>query len=248
MSGAPLVSAHGLAAGYGRADHAISQVTFSVEPGQTVAVLGPNGGGKTTLFRALLGQLRARSGDLDVTGRLGYVAQTERSRLDFPVNVLDVALMGLYGRTPWYRRIGAAERRTAAEAIERVGLGASARTPYGQLSGGQRQRVLIARALAQDADVLLLDEPLSGLDRTSAEAVLGVLEDLRAEGAALLVATHDVNQARRSDKVLCLNGAQVAYGTPGDVLTGPVLADTYGAEIVVLEGGERAVAIQHHAH
>jgi manganese/iron transport system ATP-binding protein/manganese/zinc/iron transport system ATP- binding protein len=176
------------------------------------------------------------------------VPQTERSRLDFPVSALDVALMGAYARTPWYRRIRAMDRRLARNALGRVGLGDRAGERFGELSGGQRQRVLVARALVQDAPLLLLDEPFAGVDRASEEALMGILDELRGEGRVLLVATHDIEQARRWDRVLCLRGEQIAYGPPATTLTTEVLEATYGGEIVVLESGDRAVAVQHHAH
>jgi len=238
----------GLTAAYGPGAPALRDVTFTAGAGEAVAVLGPNGGGKTTLFRALLGELPVIAGSVRHDGAPAYVPQTERSRLDFPVSALDVALMGAYARTPWYRRIAAADRDLARSALARVGLGDGAGRRFGALSGGQRQRVLIARALVQDARLLLLDEPFAGVDRASEDAIMGILDELRAEGRVLLVATHDVEQARRWDRVLCLRGEQIAYGPPDTTLTTGVLEATYGAEIVVLEGGERAVAVQHHAH
>ena len=237
-----------LSAAYGSPPVALRHVTFTATAGQTVAVLGPNGGGKTTLFRALLGELAAVTGSTTVHGTLAYVPQTERSRLDFPVSALDVALMGAYARTPWFRRIAARDRALAREALERVGLADGAGARFGALSGGQRQRVLIARALVQDAGVLLLDEPFAGVDRTSEEAIVRILDDLRAEGRVRLIATHDIEQARRWDRVLCLAGAQIAYGPPAQTLTNAVLEATYGEEIVMLDCGHRAVAIQHHSH
>ena len=247
MSAAAIAVAD-LSAGYGNDDIALSEVTFSATAGQAVAVLGPNGGGKTTLFRALLGELSATTGSVHVDGTPAYVPQTERSRLDFPVSALDVALMGAYARTPWFRRIGGAHRALARAALERLGLADRAGSRFGALSGGLRQRVLIARALVQDAGVLLLDEPFAGVDRTSEDAIMRILDELRAEGRVLLIATHDVEQARRWDRVLCLAGAQVAYGPPAETLTNAVLEGTYGKEIVLLDCGHRAVAIQHHSH
>ena len=242
------VRVQGLSASYGAAAIALRDVTFAAAGGQAVAVLGPNGGGKTTLFRVLLGELPAATGSAAVRGTIAYVPQTERSRLDFPVSALDVTLMGAYARTPWYRRVTARDRTLGRAALDRVGLADSSGTRFGTLSGGQRQRVLIARALVQDAGVLLLDEPFAGVDRTSEEAILSILDELRAEGRVLLIATHDVEQARRWDRVLCLAGTQIAYGPPADTLTNAVLEGTYGAEIVMLDCGHRAVAIQHHSH
>ncbi len=242
------VRVQGLSASYGAAPAALRDVTFTATGGQAVAVLGPNGGGKTTLFRTLLGELPAAAGSATVEGTIAYVPQTERSRLDFPVNALDVALMGAYARTPWYRRLAARDRAAARAALERVGLGDRVAARFGSLSGGQRQRVLIARALVQDAGVLLLDEPFAGVDRTSEEAIMAILDELRAEGRVLLIATHDVEQARGWDRVLCLAGAQIAYGPPAETLTNAVLEGTYGEEIVMLDCGHRAVAIQHHSH
>ncbi|MEA2155216.1 MAG: hypothetical protein QOE11_1356 [Solirubrobacteraceae bacterium] len=247
-SDAPVLQVRDLAASYGPGPPALRGVTFSASAGQAIAVLGPNGGGKTTLFRALLGELPVVAGTMSYSSAPAYVPQTERSRLDFPVSALDVALMGAYARTPWFRRIGAADRELARAALVRVGLGDRARDRFGALSGGQRQRVLVARALVQDAPLLLLDEPFAGVDHASEEAIMGILDELRGEGRVLLIATHDIDQARRWDRVLCLRGEQIAYGPPATALSTGVLEATYGAEIVVLDGGERAVAVQHHHH
>jgi ABC-type Mn2+/Zn2+ transport system ATPase subunit len=237
-----------LSAGYSPAAVVLSGVSFAFEAGTVAAVLGPNGGGKTTLFRALLDDLPVRRGVVELDGPPAYVPQTDRTRLDFPVSALDVVLMGAYGRTPAWRRIARADRDAARAALDRVGLADRARRRFGALSGGQRQRVLIARALLQDAPVMLLDEPLSGVDAASAAQIDGVFAQLRDEGRILLVATHDVEQARRWDQVVCVNGEQIAVGPPRAVLTTDVLRRTYGPELVVLAGGERAVAVEHHEH
>jgi len=243
-----LVRVEDLAGGYAPGRDALEGVSFALDAGRLAGVLGPNGGGKTTLFRALLGELPRRRGSVELEGRPAYVPQTDHARLDFPVSALDVALMGAYHRTPFYRRLGGAERARAEAALERVGLADRARERFGTLSGGQRQRVLIARALLQDARVLLLDEPLSGVDAPSAVRIEAILRELRDEGRALLVATHDVEQARGFDRVLCLHRRQIAFGAPAEVLGAAVLQETYGDELVVLEGGRSAVNVGHHTH
>jgi ABC-type Mn2+/Zn2+ transport system ATPase subunit len=247
VPGQALIAAEGLAVGYG-GPPAITGVSFSLGAGERLALLGPNGGGKTTLLRALLGELRPAAGTLAVHGRCGTVPQTERTRLDYPVSALDVAAMGALSRLSWWRRPGREDRRGARAALERVGLGDRAGETFGELSGGQRQRVLIARALVQEAEVLLLDEPFSGLDNTSAAALETLIGELAGEGRGIVVATHDLDQARRSDSVLCLNRRQIGAGAPAAVLDRATLEATYGGAIVEIPGTGKAILPSHHHH
>ncbi len=240
-----LVEVEGLAAAYD-SQRVLEDVSFTLEAGERIAVLGPNGGGKSTLFRVLLGLLEPAAGTVRVEGRCGFVPQTERSRLDYPVTALDVALMGTLTRVPWWRPLGRSEHKRARQALERVGLGSLAQRSFGELSGGQRQRVLFARALVQEAPVLLLDEPFIGVDRPSEDLLERLIAELAAEGRGILVSTHDIDQARTCDRVLCLNRRQVALGPPASTLTKHVLEATYGDAIVAVD--EQAAILPAHHH
>jgi len=253
MSSAPAVVTEGLALSYGSPSPVLEDVELALPAGSSLCVLGPNGGGKTTLFRALTGELTPLRGSVRVDGRPAYLAQTERTRLDFPVSALDVALMGSLANGRWWLPARRSDRAAARGALARVGLEDRADVRFGELSGGQRQRVLLARALVQDARVLLLDEPLAGVDPASGERIEALFRELRDEGRTLLVSTHDVDSARAFDRVLCLNHTQVAFGNPSMALTRAALEQTYGDEIVVLDddgsgGPVRAVTVQHHHH
>jgi ABC-type Mn2+/Zn2+ transport system ATPase subunit len=240
-----LVETEQLAAAYGTR-RVLEDVSFSLRAGERIAVLGPNGGGKSTLFRVLLGLLPPAAGTVRVQGRCGFLPQTERSRLDYPVTALDVALMGMLTRVPWWRPLGRSERRSGREALGRVGLRELEQRTFGALSGGQRQRVLFARALVQEAPVLLLDEPFIGVDQPSEELLERLIAELAGEGRGILVSTHDIDQARACDRVLCLNRRQIAFGPPAATLTQDVLEATYGDAIVAL--GEAGAILPAHHH
>jgi ABC-type Mn2+/Zn2+ transport system ATPase subunit len=254
MRGELLAELDAVSAGYGGAT-AIEDVSFAVRGGERVGVLGPNGGGKSTLFKVMLGLLPARSGAVHVRSRLGYVPQSDRSRLDYPVSALDVVLMGGLARRGWWRRPGRAERRQALEALERVGLESLASATFGELSGGQRQRVLIARALVAGAELLLMDEPFAGVDAASAERLMAIIDRLAGEGNGVMIATHDIEQTLDWDLVLCLNRRQIAFGPPESTLTPRALEETHGGAIIRLPpsraGDEPQPAVvppHHHDH
>ncbi len=244
----PAVEADGLTVAYG-ATVALDDVTLRVPRGAIVGLLGPNGAGKTTLLRAVLGVLAPRAGSVRVHGGAGYMPQLGAAAWDFPLTALDVALQGGFRRVGWLRRPGGGERRAAHRALAAVGMEAFAARQIGQLSGGQRQRVLLARALMQEADLLLLDEPLSGADAPTEALVLRTLRRLRDEGRTVIVSTHDLGWAARHCDLLCLLSRRViAFGPPAEALDGDRLADAYGGELIEV-GGVRILAPEgHHAH
>ena len=228
------VRVEGLTVAYG-SRRALDGVTFTVPAGCIVGVIGPNGAGKSTMFRAMLGIL-PHAGAVHLDGVPAYVPQGDRAALDFPATALDVTLMGRYASTPWWRPLGRRQRAAAEAALDEVGMTPHADCAFGELSGGQRQRVILARALAHGGRVMLLDEPLTGVDAASAAVIQATMSRLRDEGVALLVATHDLNDAAQTcDRLLFLNGRLMAYGTPADTFTADTLTRTYEGTLLVLD-------------
>jgi manganese/iron transport system ATP-binding protein len=168
---------------------------------------------------------------------VAYVPQREEVDWRFPVTVRDVVMMGRFGRQGWFRRAGTEDRRVVALSLEQMGIAELAGEPIGELSGGQQQRVFLARALAQEPHVLLMDEPFTGVDVATQEAVLGVLETLRAREVTVMVSTHDLNlAATRFDGVVLLNTRLVAAGTPAQVFTPAMVAQAFGGQVLLLDG------------
>jgi manganese/iron transport system ATP-binding protein len=220
-------------------------VNGRVHAGETVALLGPNGAGKSTLIKAALGLLPVVHGSITVLGRtpaaartdVAYVPQADTLDPEFPISVSQVVLMGRYRKAGWLRRPGRADRRIAAEALELVGLADRARHRFGVLSGGQRQRVLLARAIAQQPRLLLLDEPFNGVDLVSQDALLNAISTLKQGGAAVVISTHDLTLAHLACDTACLlNRHMYGFGPVGDVLTPERLRAAYGSQALQLDG------------
>ena len=224
---------------------ALFGVSMRVPHGAQVAIVGPNGAGKSTLFKALVGLLPVRAGRVLLHDRtpggqadpIAYVPQREEIDWSFPVSVQDVVMMGRYGRLGWFRRPGAADREVVARCLDELGIAGLERRAIGELSGGQQQRVFLARALAQEPHVLLLDEPFSGVDVGAKEALLDILERLRRRGITVLVSTHDLQTAsQRFELVALLNGRLIAYGPPPEVFTPEHLSEAFGGQALFLDG------------
>jgi manganese/zinc/iron transport system ATP- binding protein len=212
-------------------------VDLAVAPGVLMAVVGPNGAGKTTLIRAVLGLVEPAAGRALVYGRpyeeqrrlVGYVPQRGSVDWDFPTSVLDVVLMGRYGRLGWVRRPGAEDRAAAREALEHVGMAELEGRQISQLSGGQQQRVFLARALVQDAEVYFMDEPFQGVDATTEKAIVELLRELRARGKTVVAVHHDLQTVPEYfDQVTLLNVRRIASGPVDEVFTEENLRRTYG--------------------
>ena len=215
----------------------LDKVSFSAGPGCIMGVVGPNGAGKSTLFNVITSMLPATSGRVLVHGKtmeetrglVAYVPQYERVNTRIPMSAWEVVMQGRVRHAGWFRRPGRADRDAAEDALNRVGLWDRRKSQIYELSGGQRQRIFVARALAQGADILLLDEAFSGVDLASQTSLMSVLLDLRDDGRTIMMSSHDINHmAHFCDECLCLNCNVCACGPPQDVLTEDVMTRLYG--------------------
>ncbi|MFP6887948.1 MAG: metal ABC transporter ATP-binding protein [Opitutales bacterium] len=238
----PPLEIHDLTVSYERKP-VLYGIDVTVEPGALVGVVGPNGAGKSTLIKTIMGIVPSSGGWVKVFGqpfdkavtRVGYVPQRESVDWDFPVSVMDVVLMGRYGHAGLLRRVGKRDREIARDCLQKVNMTPFASRQIGNLSGGQQQRVFLARALAQESDLYLMDEPFAGVDAATETAIVELLRELKERGKTLLIVHHDLATAREYfDKLLLLNMRLVAYGGVEEVFNAELLQKTYGGRLTIL--------------
>jgi ABC-type Mn2+/Zn2+ transport system ATPase subunit len=245
-AGAPFLSIRDLDAGYDDR-WAVAGVSLDVPASRIVGVIGPNGSGKSTLLRAILGLVPHRRGGVTLGGvgldrrRVAYVPQRELVDWSFPISAAQVVMMGRYRRIPPVVPAAPGDHEAVQRALDRVGMTGLADRQIGALSGGQQQRVFLARALVQDADLLLLDEPMTGVDRGTEEAITALMRELRDGGATIMYATHDLETAADVSDLLCfVNGRVVAFGPPDETFEPHTLHATFGGELMILDAGDHA--------
>ncbi|HVX59003.1 MAG TPA: metal ABC transporter ATP-binding protein [Pirellulales bacterium] len=247
---APVLDVHDVTVAYHHRP-VLWDVDLTIASPSLVGIVGPNGAGKSTLIKAILGLVPLASGNVTALGlpmakarrRIGYVPQRESVDWDFPVSVLDVVLMGVYGQLGWFRRPGRREREWAMQCLDHVGLADLARQQIGQLSGGQQQRTFLARALAQRADLYFMDEPMAGVDAATEQVVFSLLRELRSQGKTVLVVHHDLRTViEYYEQVVLLNMRLVASGPTAEVFTRENLQKTYGGRLDILDDAADALA------
>lgn len=246
MSTAACLSVENVTVSYG-AKTALRNINLELASNQVVGVIGPNGAGKSTLLKAVMGLLPLDAGTIRIYGkvigerreRIAYVPQKESVDWNFPVSVLDVVMMGRYGRLGWLRFPQRSDRDRAMEALAQMEMADSAHVHIRNLSGGQQQRVFIARALAQGADLLLLDEPFVGVDAATEMAIFALMNVLKAKDCTLVVVNHDLSVVERFDSLIMINQRLVAYGPTKEVFQEANLHQTYGGRLTLLQQAEQ---------
>jgi manganese/zinc/iron transport system ATP- binding protein len=242
QNGGRPIEVHDLTVSYNRRP-VLWDIDFTTPEGQLIGIVGPNGAGKSTLIKAIMGLVPLSSGYVRIFGkelsqvrrRVGYVPQRSSVDWDFPTSALDVVLMGRYGRIGLFRRPRRADVEVAHEALRKVGMAEYAGRQISQLSGGQQQRVFLARALAQDADLYLMDEPFVGVDAATEGAIVELLREMRRQGKTVLVVHHDLQTVPEYfDWVLLLNLRMIAFGPLHEVFTDTLLQKTYGGRLNLL--------------
>ena len=237
----PAITVSNLTVSYGPVP-ALLDVSLEIPPGKLVGVIGPNGSGKSTLIKSILGFIKPDVGNVKVfgmdasmsKGQVAYVPQRGAVDWDFPITVREVAAMGRYGHRHWWQDLSREDYRWADEALEKVRMSDFSKRQIGQLSGGQQQRVFLARALAQNAEILLLDEPFAGVDAATESAILGVLEETRHSGKTLVVVHHDLGTAAEYfDLLILLKQRLFGFGSPQQVLDPQLLCEVYEGNLKV---------------
>ena len=246
----PIVEAAALNVGY-ETGLALENISFRVQAGERVAVVGPNGAGKSTLFKVIAGVLNPTSGEVRVSGYapgghicIAYLPQRSQVDWTFPVSVADVVMMGRIDKIGLLRWPKRSDWAIVHRSLEQVGLSDLASRRIDELSGGQQQRKFIARALAQEAELMLMDEPLTGLDVTSQEIIFDLLDDLRKHGVTVMISTHDLDQAaERFDRVMLLNHRLLGFGPPEAVFNTQSLLEAYGGRLRLVQNGDQLLAL-----
>lgn len=238
----PILEVHDLTVTYGRKP-VLWGVDFTLPAGCIAGIVGPNGAGKSTLLKTIMGLIQPSSGYVklfdkpldDVRPRVSYVPQRESVDWDFPVSVLDVVLMGRYGKVGLLRNTGANDRAIASGCLDKVGMSAYAKRQISQLSGGQQQRVFLARALAQEADIYFMDEPFAGVDAATEQAIIELLREMAANGKTIIVVHHDLQSARSYfDWIVLLNMHLIAVGPTDQAFTEETVQQAYGGRLNLL--------------
>lgn len=241
MTGGKALKLQNLSVAYGQTV-ALEDVRATVDSGTVVGVIGPNGSGKSTLLKAIAGVLEPQAGRIlygdsplrQSETSIAYVPQSDEVSWDFPLSIRDVVMMGRYRSIGWLRRPGAGDRQRVDAALARLGLEEMADRHISQCSGGQQQRIFLARTLVQDPDIVLFDEPTTGIDAANREILHGMIGDFANAGAIVLVATHDLDEVQHvSDTILCLNRRMVAYGPTATTFTPETLRAAFGGKIAV---------------
>ena len=238
----PVVEVHDLTVSYNKKP-VLWNIDFSIGAGQLIGIIGPNGAGKSTLLKSIMNLINPQSGYVKIFGKtleevrdqVSYVPQRESVDWDFPANVLDVVLMGRYKRTGLFGRISKADKNIAIESLEKVGMHGFVKRQISQLSGGQQQRVFLARALAQQTDLYLMDEPFAGVDASTEESILQLLMEMASQGKTILVVHHDLQTAfKYFDWMVMLNTRLIASGPAKDLLDEAIIQETYGGKLPIL--------------
>ena len=246
--GEPILATHHLTVHYGHRP-ALSDVSITVYPGEVVGLLGPNGAGKSTLLKVIAGMVPASHGSCTYQGEeingahagITYVPQRSGADWTFPISVLDAVLLGLSRKASRFRGFSADERNRALESLHYVEMERYAHVQIGALSGGQQQRVFLARALLACGSVLLLDEPFTGVDVPTQDLFVGLMDNLKKRGTAIVYATHDLAQAREtSDSLIMVNRTVIATGPPTEVFRQETIRQTFGGKVVVIDHHEIA--------